>query len=294
MAVHNAGVFPHAARALNEKELAHKCAQVDQGVARVSRFAPGVQVAQSWAIRFDRLLVPFRACRPFISFGPICSLRARRTFRRSFDFRFCRSGGSSWRSSLSRSRIVDVWSIRVYRTLRLRICTRRTRRSVSTVVGCFASASWFDQVDPRERAPDELVAQLRLWIECRKHLESVLSVETTVLGSRPLSMRVRRKSLSRETPGVRGAAPVCRSGTSTLGVTRAGRAVITRPPLSPEAAPPGPLPLTRAGLKGRSPRKRFRAHHATRQCLIRSLKAAAASAEILGPRAALPRACVQD
>ena len=29
----------------------------------------------------------------------------------------------------------------------------------------------FDQIDPRERALDELVAQLRLWAECRKHLE---------------------------------------------------------------------------------------------------------------------------
>lgn len=46
VAVHNAGAFPHVARALSGKVVAHNCAQVDPDVARGSRFAPGVQIAR--------------------------------------------------------------------------------------------------------------------------------------------------------------------------------------------------------------------------------------------------------
>ncbi len=46
VAVHNGGAFPHVARALNGKVVAHNCAQVDPAVARASRFAPGVQAAR--------------------------------------------------------------------------------------------------------------------------------------------------------------------------------------------------------------------------------------------------------
>ncbi len=46
VAVHNAGAFPHVARALSGKVVAHNCAQVDPNVARGSRFAAGVLVAQ--------------------------------------------------------------------------------------------------------------------------------------------------------------------------------------------------------------------------------------------------------
>ena len=46
VAVHNAEVFPHVARALSGKVVAHNCAQVDPDVAPASRFAPCVQVAQ--------------------------------------------------------------------------------------------------------------------------------------------------------------------------------------------------------------------------------------------------------
>lgn len=80
------------------------------------------------------------------------------------------------------------------------------------------------------------------------------SEEMTVLGSRPLSMRVRRRSLSSETPGIRAAAPVGRSFISTLGLTRAGLDVTNRPP-SIEAPSVDAALTTRAGLKGRSPRK---------------------------------------
>ncbi|MGH7180013.1 MAG: hypothetical protein ACREJC_21730 [Tepidisphaeraceae bacterium] len=44
--VQNAGAFPHVARALRGKVVAHNCAQVDPDVARGSRFSPGVQVAR--------------------------------------------------------------------------------------------------------------------------------------------------------------------------------------------------------------------------------------------------------
>ncbi len=46
VAVHNGGAFPHVARALSGKVVAHNCAQADPDVARGSRFAQSVQVAQ--------------------------------------------------------------------------------------------------------------------------------------------------------------------------------------------------------------------------------------------------------
>ncbi len=46
VAVHNGGAFPHVARALSGKVVAHNCAQADPDVARGSRFAAGVLVAQ--------------------------------------------------------------------------------------------------------------------------------------------------------------------------------------------------------------------------------------------------------
>lgn len=79
---------------------------------------------------------------------------------------------------------------------------------------------------------------------------AAFSVVATGVGSRPLSTRERRNSLSRGTPGVRTAAPVCRAGKSRAGVTRAGRATITRSPPSPLAL----LAIAFAGLTGRSPR----------------------------------------
>ena len=69
------------------------------------------------------------------------------------------------------------------------------------------------------------------------------------LGSRPLNTLERRNSSSKAVPGVRAAAPVDRLGNSTVGATRAGRAIVTRSLCSPLALPPAP-----AGRIGKSPR----------------------------------------
>ena len=44
--VRNAAVYPHVARVLGAKVVAHNCGQADRDVAQGSRFVPGVQVAR--------------------------------------------------------------------------------------------------------------------------------------------------------------------------------------------------------------------------------------------------------
>lgn len=132
-----------------------------------------------------------------------------------------------------------------------KVRTGRAGRSSELSVDSRSSTGWLDRsIGARAGRAGRTTAPVGRASEASGE---ALSEDRTVLGSRPFRIRARRKSLSRETPGVRAAAPVCRSVKSTFGVTRAGRVVIVRPPVSPEAPLVGPPPLTLAGLRGRSP-----------------------------------------
>jgi hypothetical protein len=163
VAVHCAGAFPHVARAPVAKVVAHNCVQVDPDVAWEFRFSQGVQVAQ--IARGDQFPP---AAGSFPGVPAVHFVQAALFSRAAHDvpqgFRFplpavwweqltvvALAAPNRWWQEYLCSPDVPVADSYARAAQVGRQCCRLLR--VRQVL---------DQVDPRERVPDELVALLRL------------------------------------------------------------------------------------------------------------------------------------